>query len=733
MASKKPENGAVSKQANGSATTAQAKSDENIFLFIPNLIGYARVILVAIALYLLPSAPYIAMAFYSVSCLLDAVDGHAARYFNQSTKFGAVLDMVTDRSTTTCLLVHLTLLHPSLALLFQFLISLDLSSHYMQMYSSLTMGATSHKDVSKTANPLLRLYYTDRNVLFLVCAGNELFFILFYLLNWPDPSGSLHLLTILAVLMFPVCAFKQVVNVIQLISAIVYRADISTISRTQVTLVSGGGSGHEPSHAGFIGDGMLSAVAVGDVFASPSAAQVFEAIRVSAGPKGVLLIVKNYTGDRLQFGKAAERAKKELGIRVEMVIVDDDRAILPPVGVEGAPRKGAGRRGLAGTLFVHKIAGAMARRGASLDEILTTTRSLVENMGTVGVALTPCHIPGRKGRDDEQIKGDDDMMEVGLGIHGESGAKRIPLKSAKETAAMCLDMILSYPGATVWKGDKVVLLVNNLGGTSVLEIGVITNDAVQYLLSKSITPTRVLTGTLMTSLDMVGCSFTLLKLPSSSSSSSTSASEEPKQILQDLDSPVGSGAWPRGNQVVDAEVGDAIAHVEEGAEEKDWRVWREVKMEGGRTFATIIHSICTYLIAAEAELNKYDAIVGDGDCGSTLARGAQAILSEMKVEGGGDARVVESTISFDGHPSEALGQMSLVVEAKMGGSSGAMYCLFLDAAANRLSKIAQMDITLKDWSDAISDGTNAIQHYGGAQPGDRTMIDALLPTTQTLS
>ncbi|KAI9206451.1 CDP-alcohol phosphatidyltransferase-domain-containing protein [Polychytrium aggregatum] len=192
---------------------------ENVFLFIPNVIGYFRVILALTSFYFLSNRPWIAMLLYSISCLLDAVDGHAARYFKQTSRFGAVLDMVTDRSTTTCLLVHLTLQHPQLALLFQVLISLDLSSHYMHMYSSLTSGASSHKVMDSKSNPLLRLYYTSSTVLFLVCAGNELFFIAWYLTGaLPDEFAQKGAFA-LAVTMFPIMAFKQILNVVQLVGA----------------------------------------------------------------------------------------------------------------------------------------------------------------------------------------------------------------------------------------------------------------------------------------------------------------------------------------------------------------------------------------------------------------------------------------------------------------------------------------------------------------------------------
>ncbi|CAG8505805.1 5928_t:CDS:2 [Ambispora leptoticha] len=171
----------------------------------------------------MPFSPWTCMGLYTVSCLLDAVDGNAARYFNQCSKFGAVLDMVTDRSTTTCLLCYLSSIYPSWTIVFQLLISLDLSSHYMHMYSSLTAGASSHKKISKSSNRMLRAYYSDNKILFGVCALNELFFVALYLLSFEEdptfPEWSVFPLYVLAIGSFPICAIKQVINIIQLVGA----------------------------------------------------------------------------------------------------------------------------------------------------------------------------------------------------------------------------------------------------------------------------------------------------------------------------------------------------------------------------------------------------------------------------------------------------------------------------------------------------------------------------------
>ncbi|KAG0355442.1 CDP-diacylglycerol-inositol 3-phosphatidyltransferase [Podila minutissima] len=211
---------AKSDKAAVSPATKNITADENVFLFIPNLIGYSRIILAGVSLYYMPSHPKTCMFLYSLSCLLDAVDGQAARYYDQCSKFGAVLDMVTDRCTTACLLCYLASAYKSYAILFQFLIALDVSSHYMHMYSSLTSGATSHKKISETGNPILKAYYTNNLVLFGFCFANELFFVVLYLFRFKFESSFVrYILWALALITGPVCAGKQIINCIQFANA----------------------------------------------------------------------------------------------------------------------------------------------------------------------------------------------------------------------------------------------------------------------------------------------------------------------------------------------------------------------------------------------------------------------------------------------------------------------------------------------------------------------------------
>ncbi|CAK5264585.1 unnamed protein product [Mycena citricolor] len=199
--------------------TAQS---ENVFLFVPNLIGYARIILAGFSLHFMSYHPIYCTILYCVSCLLDAVDGQAARALGQSSKFGAVLDMVTDRCTTSCLLCYLSAAYPDFALGFQLLISLDFASHYMHMYSSLVTGSSSHKDINDDVSKILGWYYTNKVNLFLVCGGNEVFYVALYLMKWTSkPAGfpvwpELTYAELLALVTLPVCVVKNIINVVQL-------------------------------------------------------------------------------------------------------------------------------------------------------------------------------------------------------------------------------------------------------------------------------------------------------------------------------------------------------------------------------------------------------------------------------------------------------------------------------------------------------------------------------------
>jgi dihydroxyacetone kinase len=437
--------------------------------------------------------------------------------------------------------------------------------------------------------------------------------------------------------------------------------------RSKVALVSGGGSGHEPAHAGFVGEGMLTAAVCGDVFASPSGEAVLAGSLAVTGPAGCLLIVKNYTGDRLNFGLAAERARS-WGLKINMVIVDDDIA-LPDL-----PQP----RGVAGTLFVHKIAGAMAESGASLDDITSAAERVIAGTKSIGMSLDTCTVPGSP-KEDRIGSG---KAELGLGIHGEPGVRQIDYHNAEQAMAEVTAKL-----ADVMDSKPHVALLNNLGGASVLEMSILANDLIKSPIGKNL---ELIVGpaALMTSLDMRGFSVSVYPL---------SAEDHAW-----LSAPCGPSAWPGCKTVSPVRVAD----LPEGL-----RPIAPVPSVHTDT-AMFLTRCCQTMIEAEAALNALDAKSGDGDTGSTLAGAARALIAVLD-----QLPLADHTQLF-----RAIGQE---FSQTMGGSSGVLLAIFFtaagDAAANGLGMIA-----------ALKQGLVRMQEIGGAQIGDRTMVDALKPALDEL-
>jgi len=267
----------------------------------------------------------------------------------------------------------------------------------------------------------------------------------------------------------------------------------------KVALISGGGSGHEPAHGGYVGRGMLDAAVAGAVFTSPTPDQVYEAIHAVDAGKGVLLIIKNYTGDVMNFEMAADMARDE-DIEVDQVIVADD------VAVENSTWT-TGRRGIAGTIFVHKIAGAAAEEGRSLADVKAVAEKVIANVRSMGMAVAPCTVPA-VGRPSFELE--EDEVEIGIGIHGEPGTHREKISDANATADTLLDKILAE--GIYGEGDEVAVMINGMGGTPLMELYLINDHVADVLAGKGIKVAKTLVGNFMTSLDMEGFSITLLKL-----------------------------------------------------------------------------------------------------------------------------------------------------------------------------------------------------------------------------
>jgi ATP-dependent dihydroxyacetone kinase len=435
----------------------------------------------------------------------------------------------------------------------------------------------------------------------------------------------------------------------------------------RVALVSGGGSGHEPSHAGFIGQGMLTAAVCGEVFASPAVDAVLAGILAVTGKAGCLLIVKNYTGDRLNFGLAAERARA-FGLKVSMVIVDDDVALphLPQA------------RGVAGTLFVHKIAGAMAEAGADLAAVTEAAERVVAGSATIGMSLDTCTVPGSP--KEERIG--DGKAELGLGIHGEAGVQQVDFTSAREAMAMVVDRLMSHTG----EGGH-VLLLNNLGGATPLEMAVLADALAQSPLGAK-AQWIIGPAALMTSLDMQGFSVSLLPVT-------------PADVTA-LAAPVVPPAWPGLQALVPVGIRplpDGLTPIRAVASAHPAR-------------RALIDRCCVALIAAERDLNALDAKSGDGDTGSTLATAARALTAALD-------RLPLADIT------QAYRAIGNELSQTMGGSSGVLLAIFFAAAGDASAGG-------KGWIAALGVGLERVMQVGGAAPGHRTMIDALAPALAAL-
>ncbi|MER9128851.1 dihydroxyacetone kinase subunit DhaK [Mesorhizobium sp. M0768] len=447
---------------------------------------------------------------------------------------------------------------------------------------------------------------------------------------------------------------------------VILRADWD---KTKVAVISGGGAGHEPAHAGFVGIGMLTAAVSGEIFASPSVEAVLAAIRAVTGPAGCLLIVKNYTGDRLNFGLAAEKARAE-GFRVEMVIVADDIA-LPDI---------AQPRGVAGTLFVHKIAGHLSEAGIDLATVAAAARAAAADIVSLGISLSSCSIPGQS--HDERFGADD--AELGLGIHGEPGVERIAVQSAERLVAIMSERL----AARLDPVSDYALLINNLGSVPPLEMLLVANAVLASPLAQKVTLT-IGPGQLVTALNMNGFSLSLIRLDASREAA--------------LRAPVGPHAWLPARAVRQASV---VPMAKAAGPNNASKASQDARTD------RLVVAVCERLISLEGALNGLDAKAGDGDTGSTVAAGARSVLGRI------------ATLPL-AEPAATLAVVGDILSASMGGSSGVLLSIFFTAAAQALESGETLP-------KALLAGLDRMSFYGGARVGDRTMIDALEPALRAL-
>ena len=467
---------------------------------------------------------------------------------------------------------------------------------------------------------------------------------------------------------------------------VILRADAEDVRDTQVALISGGGSGHEPAHAGFVGAGMLNAAVAGEIFTSPPVEAVLAAVKAVSGSRGALLIVKNYTGDRLNFGLAAEMARAD-GIPIEIVVVADDIAL-------AATHEPSGRRGIAGTVLVHKVAGAAAAEGMSLDAVANVAKSAADSIASMGISLSAGTVPavGKPSYDLGESE-----VELGLGIHGEPGVRKGLLRKADEHVDEIVEAIIE--AHSLHTRDRVALLINNLGATTTMEMTLVARRAVSALETRKIAVDRVYAGTFMSSLDAAGISISVMRLNA--------------ERLRLLDAATFAPAWPpssleRRRTLADRTIGSRSHRPVTGEQA------RPADTEVNRT----IEAACKAIIEASNYLTELDRAVGDGDLGLNLARGAMAVQEMLKTD------------SAENTP-ETLRRVAETLQRVVGGSSGPFYGMLLLRAANTLRTGKVQDPKL--WAQACHEGCTAISEIGGAAAGDRTMLDALIPFASTLT
>ncbi|KAK1846245.1 dihydroxyacetone kinase [Colletotrichum chrysophilum] len=488
----------------------------------------------------------------------------------------------------------------------------------------------------------------------------------------------------------------------------------AAVTDPKVAVISGGGSGHEPSFAGFVGKGLLSGAVAGSIFASPSADQVFRCLlRLGSQRRenGILVVIMNYTGDVLHFGMAVEKARAA-GIRCDMLVVGDD------VGV-GRSRSGrVGRRGLAGTVIVQKIASALAAQGHDLSEVHKIASQVAENLVTVGASLSHVHVPGRAPSGDELSSNEE--IEIGMGIHNEEGFGRVKDNLSGVISTM-LNQLLDQKDTDrafirIQKEDKVVLMINNLGGLSQLELGAIANEVISQLREgHGIQPRRVLSGTYMSSLNGLGFSITLLKVVDES-------------WVQLIDASTQASGWLPAITTADLPENQKAAT---SSQERDIVANEEPVGTNLRVDIAVTKSALTsalnHVIAAEPEVTKYDTLVGDGDCGLCLKTSAQAVLAYINEQKG-----------LEADAGKLVDNIARVVEGNMDGTSGALYAIFLNALAHGLRVESQQmpqeqQATSEIWAKALQSALSALGKYTPAQPGDRTVVDALAPFVSTFA
>ncbi|MED3990927.1 dihydroxyacetone kinase subunit DhaK [Priestia aryabhattai] len=478
------------------------------------------------------------------------------------------------------------------------------------------------------------------------------------------------------------------------------------INKNKVSIISGGGSGHEPAHAGYVGKGMLDAAVCGDVFASPSQIQIYQAIKETASDKGTLLVIKNYSGDMMNFKNAAYLAEED-GIQVDYVKVDDDIAVQDSLYT-------VGRRGVAGTVLVHKIAGAAAERGYDLPKVKEAAENAIANVKSIGIGLTSCTVPA-KGTPTFEIA--EDEMEFGVGIHGEPGIRREKIISADELAERMVTALLKEIGIEDGKGE-VAVLINGFGNTPLQELYLLNHSVIRELSRRKVTIARTFVGNYMTAIDMAGASISIMKLDENLKSLLSEECDTPALKLKGevpavtYDEIIGTAEAPKVSYEVQTN--------------KEYSVVTENRLTLNNIIF-MVDQMSECIIRNEIPFCELDSHAGDGDFGMSVAKGFKQLKAEWH-------EILENKSNDIGNFLEAC---SIVIMENCGGASGPIWgSAFRAAGKNTESKT---ELTLTEFAEMIQASVKGIQATGersfgrGAVVGDKTLIDALVPYADTLT
>lgn len=484
----------------------------------------------------------------------------------------------------------------------------------------------------------------------------------------------------------------------------------STHDRSKVSIISGGGSGHEPAWSGYVGENMLAASVGGDIFASPSTKQILAAIDAVPSEEGSILVVTNYTGDCLHFGLANEKAIAR-GHRCKMIVCGDDVSV---------GRKGSlvGRRGLAGQIGVLKIMGGAAGQGASLDDVYNLGVAFSQQIVSIAATLDHCHVPGRT----EHAMLGEDELELGTGPHNEPGYKKLsPAPSAEELVHQilthCLDENDPERGYVHFSpGDETFLLISNFGGMSHLELGALTDELLEQLAVKwKIEPVRVYAGPLETSLNAPAFSVSIINVTAVAKNCKYSA--EDIKSFADVktttfwESMAGLQGNRRNRQHQFVKPPEEPKKVVDPA--KDLKIDPVI-------LNRMLRSACAALVQAEPDLTKWDTVMGDGDCGETLRTGATSLIAALD----------DNNLAGTGSVVTVLQELEDIVETKMGGTLGGILGIFFVALRNAVEQNvsnAQTRNAAEIWGHSLAVALDQLTKYTPAKVGDRTVMDTLIP------